>query len=93
MKLRFGFLCCFLIQTGAFGQLSDVAVIHHHSVEETTFELFENEKDYFSLKPNPFMARTIDVNDTHPELNSSGNFEEFPPKMGLAQPPVRRLAL
>ncbi len=75
MKLRFGFLCCFLIQTGAFGQLNDVAVIHHHSVEETTFELFENEEEFFSLKPNPFKARTIDVNDTHPELNVSGDFD------------------
>lgn len=75
MKLIFGFLCCFLVHEAAFGQLSDVAVIHHHSSEETTFELFENEGEFFSLKRDPFIARTSDVNDRHPNLNVSGDFD------------------
>lgn len=75
MKLLFGYLFCFLIHANVFGQLTDIAVIHHHSVEETTFELLHNEGEIFSLKPNPFIARTIDVNDNHPQLNVSGDFD------------------
>jgi peptidoglycan/xylan/chitin deacetylase (PgdA/CDA1 family) len=75
MNRVFGFLCVLLSVSPLFGQGTDLVAIHQLNPDEISIQLFENEGSEIRIVTDPFLVRSIEFFENHPDLNLAGDFD------------------